>query len=457
MIQKIIILHAALIATIFLFSCATLDLLKGKSESSESSESSKSPFAAIKKINTYDAPKDYTVAYSYRTDKPHDLAKKIPKQTDALRLSNPEQYIKNVVEMIDANAKDDFERVKIAHDVVALLVNYDAKNFWANTVPEQDFRNVLKTKLAVCEGYANTLKRFLDVMKIKNEKVSGFARGVGVSLLTENVAESNHAWNIVRINEEWYVIDCTWDSGHMVGKVSKQDYTTDWLFLKPEHFIFTHLPEYSKYQLLENPISDKDFLNLPDLRPKFFETLPEVALNFNKTNDVENSFELSYTQNERFSLDVNLYDSDGKEIKNSVLTTREKTTIQFPREGLYNIKIFYGASGAREFTSCGEFYVKASSKSQIQYPMIYKIADAELLTPLEMPLKVGKTYHFEIRAPKMKNAAIINGKTFTEMKNDGNGLFSIDYTIPKGTKQIKAACAQAAKRSYSILADFKCE
>ena len=89
--------------------------------------------------------------------------------------------------------------------------------------------------------------------------------------MAENNMDSNHAWNMVKIENAYYFIDSTWDSGYMNGKKSVQKYTTDWLFIKPEHFIFTHLPERQQQQLLKEPVSNTEFLKLADFQPKFFE------------------------------------------------------------------------------------------------------------------------------------------------------------------------------------------
>ena len=57
----------------------------------------------------------------------------------------------------------------------------------------------------------------------------------------------------------------------MSGRTSVQRYNTDWLFLKPEHFIYTHFPTDSRNQLLKDVLSFDEFFKLPDLQPKFFE------------------------------------------------------------------------------------------------------------------------------------------------------------------------------------------
>ncbi|MCR5401308.1 MAG: hypothetical protein K6E78_06890, partial [Treponema sp.] len=167
-----------LIAASLFFGCATLDKLSYKI-----TEAKRSASKSVSK--GYSAPESYDEAYSYRTDKPYKNIQSLikDKNLESLRTTNPAAYVKKACESINASAKNDFEKAKMAHDFVAVLISYDAKNFWAGTVPSQEYSNVLKSKTAVCEGYANTFKKFCDTLGISCIKVSGYARGVGTSLL----------------------------------------------------------------------------------------------------------------------------------------------------------------------------------------------------------------------------------------------------------------------------------
>jgi transglutaminase/protease-like cytokinesis protein 3 len=232
----------ALVTAVIFVSCESLqgvlDSISGVSGSNSGTSSNTGGTGLASRLSkNYTLPASYETAYSYRTDTPDQNMKNIPKNIEANRASNPAEYVRQVAELINNSAKNDFEKVKKAHDIVALLVKYDAANFWAGTIPDQSYQNVLKNRLAVCEGYSNTFKKFCDELKIPCEVIHGYGRGVGTSPLAGDTPnDSNHAWNIVTINGESYLIDCTWDSGFMDGRVSKQQYTTDWLFLKPEHF-----------------------------------------------------------------------------------------------------------------------------------------------------------------------------------------------------------------------------
>ena len=129
----------------------------------------------------FTVPVSYNIAYSYRTDKPDPLMANIPQNIENLRTNNPDEYIRQIVYLINSNSKNDFERVKKAHDLVALVLSYDAESYWAKTIPDQSYQSVLKTGLSVCAGYANVFKRFCDELKIPCIVVSGYARGVGTA------------------------------------------------------------------------------------------------------------------------------------------------------------------------------------------------------------------------------------------------------------------------------------
>lgn len=57
---------------------------------------------------------------------------------------------------------------------------------------------------AACEGYSKAAKYIFDKVGIESALVSGTASGNG-----EKPGE--HMWNIVRINGDYYHLDCTWD------------------------------------------------------------------------------------------------------------------------------------------------------------------------------------------------------------------------------------------------------
>ena len=70
----------------------------------------------------------------------------------------------------------------------------------------------------VCEGFAKTIKYILDIIDIPCIVVKGNANDP-VSKMS-----MNHAWNMVKINGEWYHFDVTFDTTIRSGNLIRYDY-----------------------------------------------------------------------------------------------------------------------------------------------------------------------------------------------------------------------------------------
>jgi len=454
-------------SVVILSTCSTIqDLLDTitNSLSSISNNSSNTggnnPFSRLSR--SYILPVSYDMAYSYRNDTPYQNMRNIPRNIEAIRASNPDEYIRQVAEIINNSSENEFEKVKKAHDIVALLVRYDAANFWAGTVPDQSYRNVLINRLAVCGGYSNTFKKFCDVLNIPCDVVHGFGRGVGTSpLIGDTPNESNHAWNIVTINGESYLVDCTWNSGFMDGRVSRQQYTTDWLFIKPEHFIYTHYPENLNQQLLAAPLTANQFSALPFFKPKLFEIADNISINLQKINQVNNALSFDYITKDGYRLDFNLNDiRTGREIQNRVFVQtdgiKETVYFSFPAAGQYSIKIFWFKTGARQGEGCGEFVVESSAANPVQYPTTYSSTaqNLQIISPIEMPLRSGNNYTFRIRVDNKNFVALIYGRTFVQLTKGADGIFTANFQIPNNIRELSIGVANSARGSYETIATY---
>ncbi|WP_348743563.1 transglutaminase domain-containing protein [Tenacibaculum sp. 190524A05c] len=119
---------------------------------------------------------------------------------------------------------------------------------------KQHAYTVYTDRKGVCAGYANLFKWFMDECDIEVEIVSGHirdARNHFVELDNDN--DFRHAWNAVKLNDKWILVDTTWGTSY--DPVQSKFYFD----IKPELAINTHYPEDSKWQLLENPLSLKEF------------------------------------------------------------------------------------------------------------------------------------------------------------------------------------------------------
>lgn len=123
---------------------------------------------------------------------------------------------------------------------------------------------------AVCEGYAQTLNTLCDIAEIECRVVHG-ATKTSVSDI-DIIPTTNHAWNIVKINSIYEIVDITWKEGS--GDV--------WMHTPPSIMIYSHFPENEDDQLLNNPLTKKDIANAPVVMPEYemnksFTILPKYS------------------------------------------------------------------------------------------------------------------------------------------------------------------------------------
>ena len=118
------------------------------------------------------------------------------------------------------------------------------------TIKDSDTVNaILQLKNVTCGYYAILFNELCLKMHIVSYEKDGWVktyRGFGY-----------HAWNIVKIYDEYFIIDATWG-------VDINKYENEFYFLAdPYKIIFTHLPDDSHYQLLSSKITVEQFYNLP--------------------------------------------------------------------------------------------------------------------------------------------------------------------------------------------------
>ena len=101
----------------------------------------------------------------------------------------------------------------------------------------------LKRRKGVCENYAAIFTTLLLKTGIPSYLINGYTKLAG------NVTYTGHSWTAVSLNNKWYLCDPTWDNGTNVR----------WLLVSPETFIETHMPFDPMWQLLNYPVTHKEF------------------------------------------------------------------------------------------------------------------------------------------------------------------------------------------------------
>ncbi|MEF9951506.1 MAG: transglutaminase domain-containing protein [Clostridium sp.] len=172
----------------------------------------------------------YTITYNYEKE-----LSEIKKQNLEV-----EKSVKKIISNIITPSMSDFEKEKVIHDYIVNNTRYDNENFEKNTTPIESHTayGVFKNKTAVCEGYAIAMKKLLDEANVESLIVIGKAD------------KYDHAWNLVRLEDNWYHVDPTWNdpvykvNGKLVDIISYDYFNlSDKEILKDHSFEKRNYPE----------------------------------------------------------------------------------------------------------------------------------------------------------------------------------------------------------------------
>lgn len=120
-------------------------------------------------------------------------------------LSEEDKYVlKMAKKIIQENIKDDmsdYEKEKAIYDWLIGYTSYNNRNLAPISSGDQYAHlpyGVLKYHQGICVGNATTMKLFLDILGIENQ-------------IIHSTEEGEHAWNLVKLDGDWYHCDATFD------------------------------------------------------------------------------------------------------------------------------------------------------------------------------------------------------------------------------------------------------
>lgn len=113
------------------------------------------------------------------------------------KITQIEEKIDSILAKIDLTS-DDFSKELAIHDLVGKNVKYyDYENIEDIPASCHTIYGTLMENSAVCDGFAKTMKLLLNRCQIDSIVVTGALK------------EESHAWNLVKLGEQWYNLDLT--------------------------------------------------------------------------------------------------------------------------------------------------------------------------------------------------------------------------------------------------------
>ncbi|CAF1164010.1 unnamed protein product, partial [Didymodactylos carnosus] len=215
------------------------------------------------------------------------------KAIDSWQSTSIEELI-NKIQHLSSN-KTIIDKAWIIFYWVSQNIEYDVVGYFSKNYTNQTAEEVFKLKKGVCVGYANIYKRLCESVDLECVKINGYGKGYGFDMKATLLTETDHAWNSIRIDNHWYLIESMWAAGDLTDdKQFKKKFDPYYFLSYPEEFIYKHLPEYEKWQLLISPISLKLYSTLPLVWPSFFKLKFELISH--KSNIVQLISDKSYAE-----------------------------------------------------------------------------------------------------------------------------------------------------------------
>ncbi|QNU67449.1 hypothetical protein EHE19_002655 [Ruminiclostridium herbifermentans] len=168
----------------------------------------------------------------------HKIQKSMVNDIASTRLSSEDflviEKIEEIVSEIISDDMTDYEKELAIHDYIVSNYKYDYDNYLYDTIPDESYTpyGLLINGTGVCQAYAEVTKLLLNRVGIECDVVTGTSR------------DENHAWNILKLDDEYYMLDVTWND----PTPDEEGYVSyDYFNMTQEQFLRDHSWDTSKW------------------------------------------------------------------------------------------------------------------------------------------------------------------------------------------------------------------
>ena len=139
----------------------------------------------------------------------------------------------------------DYEKIYAAHAWLVQNVKYDKTLYKTGTVPavSHTAKGAFNRGIAVCDGYSKAFIIIMEHYGIKCRMVTG----------------GYHAWNMVKIKNKWYHIDCTYDDPVVNGSFNNKIVFMDFFLKTDKEMRKTHVWDYSSFPKCNSKKINKNY------------------------------------------------------------------------------------------------------------------------------------------------------------------------------------------------------
>ncbi len=375
-----------------------------------------------------------------------------------------EQSIQTLAAYLTSPVKNDLEKARAVYGWIARNIIYDTKSMLAGRSGNLSPDAVLKSRRAVCEGYAGLFVTLGQAAGLEIRKVSGYSKSYDYKAGSSFDAP-NHAWNAIKIDGKWYLTDSTWGAGYLNNQGRFIREFNDHFFLTPpEQFIYDHFPEDPKWQLLDPPVSMQEYTDFVYLKPEFF--IFGIGLKSHSKSIIKTDEKLSVILSApKETLLLARLKQNNRELDRSLVFLQKsqdeyRVDAVFPRAGNYVLRVYAKhTDDPGKFTWVLDYSVEAGKGSgkKARFPkkfIMFENRKCYLYEPINGTLKAGRKYSFKISVPGAKTVSVIMNDDWFPLEKMGD-MFQGNVKVRKGKVEVYGNFT--GKNEYKGLLEYSCK
>jgi transglutaminase/protease-like cytokinesis protein 3 len=264
-------------------------------------------------------------------------------------------------------------------------------------------------------------------MGLKSVIVLGYAKGINY-IVGEN-QQVNHAWNAVKIDKQWYLIDATWGAGTVINSSFNKEFNPFYFAPPPEEFIYSHFPQKDKWQLLAQPYTRQKFNLLPEVSGALFKNDLKLISHKNKNIYTSDRLNITLKAPQDIVAIANLKSNKSKLEDNYTLVQNKDGYITvntaFPAKGNYTLDIFAKKKDNSNYYPHVVTYQITANNSSEQFPLTYSDFlknNGYLETPLTKSLNANRLTYFKLKVDNATEVKVVDksSRKKTDLVKYGN-------------------------------------
>lgn len=222
--------------------------------------------------------------------------------------NNPKKLAKNLTK----GCNNDAEKVLAISYWICKNIHYHYTGQVSRSVEIKSNKKILKERKATSLEYSKLFKELCSQVNINAEMVHGYEKDFDY-FPGDTLYRAEHVWSIVEINHDWQIIDLAlaankvepetglgakimWAVFRKPSTVKLKPtlhYNPQWICVKPEKMVLTHMPILPMFQLLEYPISVDAFQRGDSVVTEYVKRYPQKVRDY---YDLEKFSKLTTTE-----------------------------------------------------------------------------------------------------------------------------------------------------------------